>query len=173
MRHFKVDYQWKAFYSSHAFDNACKEYDYSSIIPGAIKDIGINAIYTGTLQRSIETANVLKVNGNITSTDLLNEVPIKSFANCSFSLPTFLWMAIGRIQWYFECHHQPETKNKTKERIIQLIEIIEREKQDCLLIGHGFYFSQMEKILKKRNYIGKKISYLKNGQIAEYVNNNL
>ncbi len=169
MRHFKVDYKWSFFYNSQQFDNACKNYDKSSIIP-SFKKIGVKNVYISTLQRTKETVKYLKYNTNVNiiSTNLMDEVPLKSFIECSFLLPTFSWLIIGRIQWYIGNNRQNETRSQTKNRIVKLMDIIENQNKDCLLVGHGFYFSQMQSILKKRNYAGARTKYLKNGVIIEF-----
>lgn len=122
MRHFKVDFSWEKAYDSNEFDCACDEYDKSPIIPDYDNlDIGFKDVYISHLSRTNETAKSLRIKNEIIKTDLLNEVPIRSFIRSSFKIPTFLWFIAGRVQWYFNCKRQIEGKFKTEQRINELI----------------------------------------------------
>ena len=170
MRHFKVDFNWKKIYNSTEFDFACDTYDKSPIMPDYNNlDIDFKDVYTSHLSRTNETAESLGLKNTTFKTDLLNEVPMKSFTESFLKIPTTLWFIIGRIQWYFNINRQTEGKQKTEERINEFINIIEHKKQNCLVIGHGFYFSQMKKTLKKNRYSGSNTRYYKNGQIIEFM----
>ncbi len=172
MRHFKVNFSWKKMYNSADFDIAYNAYDNSLIIP---KNIGLNIsfknLYISHLSRTNETFKSLRLTSTPVKTDLLNEVPLKSFTKLPFKIPTTLWFVIGRIQWYFNISRQIEGKRKTNLRIKEFLALIEKEKQDCLIIGHGFYFAQMRIILKKNGYLGHNIRHYKNGQVVEFIKN--
>ena len=171
MRHFKVDYQWKTMYTSSEFNSACNLYDKSQIISTSSKeiDLEITVIYVSELSRTNNTAALLGLNKTIIKTELLNEVPMKSFSKLKFKIPTIVWFIVGRIQWYFNCNSKVEGRTKTKQRIQEFLNILEQNKEDCLIIGHGFYFSQMKKELHKRNFLGSNTSYYKNGELHSFV----
>ena len=170
MRHFKVDFGWKKKYSSKEFEIACKEYDNSDIINQNIRfdSKGIQQVYISDLIRSDLTYKALKIDIKSDKTELINEVPIVPFINTKFKLPTFIWMTFGRIQWLLNIKKQPEIRYDTLKKIETLISRLEKEKNDTLIIGHGFYFSQLKKVLKKKRYSGKGKSHYKNGEIVKF-----
>ncbi len=49
-----------------------------------------------------------------------------------------------------------------------MMEKVEAGNVDTLLVGHGFYFSQLENELEKRGYKGKRVRFFKNGEVASY-----
>lgn len=169
MRHFKVDFKWNTKYNSKEFKLACENYDNSDIIPQKTS-FGIEniKIYTSDLIRSQLTYKALKTKKETHRTSLINEVPIAPFINTNFRLPTFIWMVLGRIQWYLNIKKQIETKKDTYIKINKLICKLENEKRDILLIGHGFYFSQLKKVLKKNKYSGNGKNYYKNGEVIKF-----
>lgn len=169
MRHCKVNFNWDNFYNSRGFDEACKVYDSNPIVDqiGSL-DFQYENIYVSMLSRTLATAKVLGIQKGVHKVDLLNEVPISSFMDTTFRLPTFIWLILGRVQWYFNCKRQQETRLQTLQRIIDFINLLEAEKKTCLVIGHGFYFSQLEKQLKLKNYRGKSRTFFKNGEVSEF-----
>ena len=82
----------------------------------------------------------------------LGEVPLKSFTDTEKQFPLWIWNVLGRLQWYAERTRQPETRNSTIQRANKVIELCEREKEDCILITHGFFMRTLFKVLKKRGY---------------------
>jgi len=169
MRHFKVNFKWKKKYTSKEFKIACQQYDNANIIKQNItfhhKKINI---YISELTRSNLTYETLDILTNPTKTNLINEVPIAPFINTNFKIPTTIWMLFGRLQWYFNIKKQPETKRDTLNKIENFLNELEKEKNDILIIGHGFYFSQLKIRLKKMKYSGKGKSYYKNGEIIHF-----
>ena len=169
MRHFEVDFNWDKKYTSEEFKLACKKYDQSGIIHQNIEfDTSNIQIYTSELIRSHLTYKSLKTNRSTYKTSLINEVPITPFINTKYKIPTSLWMVIGRLQWYLNIKTQPEVKNDTLYKITLLINQLEKANKNTLIIGHGFYFSQLKKILKRKNYSGNSKNYYKNGEIIKF-----
>ncbi len=171
MRHYKVDFTWKPFYDSNGFDIACKLYNSSPIVDNKILlDLAYMSIYASELRRGADTAKLLGISTHsIIKTELLNEVPLKSFISTSLKLPTFIWRLVGRIQWYINNKRQPETRTQTMHRINDFLNLIEYKSEDTLIIGHGFYFFAMKKVLQQRKFIGKSVWHYKNGQIATFL----
>ncbi|WKX76363.1 hypothetical protein [Zobellia laminariae] len=169
MRHFKVDFEWEKTYTSTEFKLACNKYDSSKIIRQNVefnhRDI---QIYISELTRSESTYIALGINIYAYKTGLINEVPIAPFSETNLKLPTPLWKVMGRLQWFLNIKRQPEIRRHTLNRIHVLMNRIEEEKKDILIIGHGFYFSQLKRILKKRGYSGNGKSYYKNGEIVKF-----
>ena len=171
MRHFKVNFNWKKKYSSKEFKIACEEYDNSNIViqNTEFDSKDIQQIYISNLIRSNLTYKALKIEIKANKKELINEVPIAPFVNTNLKLPIFIWMTFGRIQWLLNIKQQPETKRDTLKKIKSLINLLEEEKKDTLIIGHGFYFSQLKRELKKNKYSGKRKLYFKNGEIVKFI----
>ena len=169
IRHSKVLFNWKTLYNSSSFDLACVGYDSSSIQSGETIKFSEKIVYTSDLKRSKETASAL-LQGKIelVKTDLLNEVPLRSFMDTNLKLPTILWMIVGRVQWYLNGSRQLETRNETRQRINTFLNHIEGKQQDCVVVGHGFYFSEMVTEMKKRNVKGDKKRRIRNEESREF-----
>ena len=169
MRHFKVDFEWKKKYDSTEFNLACERYDRSDIIK---QDVGFYKkdiqIYISELIRSELTYKALGIDVEATMTGLINEVPITSFTKTNLKLPTWVWKVMGRLQWFLNIKRQPEIRIQTLNRIEALMNTIEDQKKDILIIGHGFYFSQLKRVLKNMGYSGNGKSYYKNGEIVKF-----
>ncbi len=169
MRHFKVDFKWKKSYNSTEFDHDCDSYDNSQIIPSSEKyNIKCDNVYISELSRSYDTFKLLELPNTPIKTNLIDEVPLRSFFKTSYRLPMAIWFVIGRIQWYFNFNRQPEKKSDTQQKIDRIIEIIENKNSDCLIIGHGIYFILLKKTLLKKNYSGNNTNHYKNGQVVEF-----
>ncbi len=169
MRHFKVENQFNFWHTSKEFDFLRQQYDINPIVNQAVDKIEVEKIYISSLVRTKLTAlSVGYLEEDLKITPLLNEVPNRSFMDSAIPLPTFLWKAMGRLQWLLEIGRQPETKSGTLERIRKMMEKVEMGNVDALLIGHGFYFSQLENELRKRGYAGKRVRFFKNGEVASY-----
>jgi len=166
MRHFKVDFVWEKKYNSKEFKIACEKYDNATIINQNVAFEHTNIqIYISELIRSSLTHKALKTNIVANKMDLINEIPIVPFIQTKLKLPTVVWMIVGRIQWFLNIKKQPETRRDTNKKIKKLIRLLEQQQKDTLIIGHGFYFFQFQKKLKKMNYSGNRKSYYKNGDI--------
>lgn len=170
IRHSNVMFDWKAMYNSSSFDLACVDYDSSPIQSGETIEFSEEIAYTSNLRRSEETARaLLKGRVELVKTDLLNEVPLRSFVDTTLKLPTILWMIVGRVQWYLNASRQPETRKQTRQRINTFLDHIEGKQQDCIVVGHGFYFSEMMAEMKKRNSIGNWKRRIRNEELREFI----
>ena len=80
MRHSRVKYIWKKWYTSDEFDKACKEYD-RSFVEYTEQDFPYfnhQNIYISTLSRSRETAISIFRQTHLRQTELIDEVPLRS-----------------------------------------------------------------------------------------------
>lgn len=169
IRHSKVLFNWASFYNSEMFDLACINYDFSDI--ESIKKINLQGeiIYVSTLFRSEETANRILIGEvEVIKTALLNEVPLRSFVDTKIKLPTSAWMLIGRLQWLINNKRQKEIRKDSEKRISVFLDLIEQKQQDCIVVGHGFYFSQMVGIMKTRFFNGDMKKRIKNEEVRIY-----
>ncbi|KEQ28332.1 hypothetical protein [Pedobacter antarcticus] len=169
IRHSKVLFNWDKFYNADSFVSACKEYDNSPVQSGEKLKIEKQPVYISSLIRTEQTSNNLfQKEIEVIATALLNEIPIKPFIRTKLRLPIFLWMVLGRLQWYFNSSNQPETKRSSQARINQFLDHILSENQNCIIIGHGFYFAQMVGEMKKRDFTGNMNKRLKNEELREF-----
>jgi broad specificity phosphatase PhoE len=170
IRHLEVDFKWSRMCSSEEFDAACQTYDTSKTMGSVRSEPYSGTVYTSTLCRTEETAKALFGNDTgIIKTDLLNEVPLQSFMTTPARFPTWVWMIIGRAQWYINNTSQTETKRQSKQRIIAFLDLIQVENQDCVIVGHGFYFTEFVKELKTRGARGNMNRRIKTGEKREFI----
>lgn len=162
LRHFKIKDRSKNWLNSDEFDKWVKDYDtfelkYSDIVlPN-----NIDKIYVSSQNRAIKTANFLKL--DYETSDLLVEVPIKSFINTKFKFPKWLWLLIGRLAWFFNLTKN-ETREQTNKRVETFISDIDLN-SNILIISHGFFMMQL---IKKSKLLGFEENIplkLKNGMI--------
>lgn len=170
IRHSKVLFNWGKLYNTNSFDLACQEYDLSPVQAGKKMRIERQSVYISNLIRTEATAkNLFQEEIEVIKTDLLNEIPLKPFTDTKLQLPTIIWMVLGRLQWYFNYSTQPETRKNSKERINIFLDHILSKKQDCIIIGHGFYFAQMVNQMKRRAINGNMRKRLKNEELRVFV----
>lgn len=170
IRHSKVLFSWKKFYNASSFELACKEYDSSAVQIGKKMKIESQPIYVSRLIRTEATAkNLFHQEIELTKTDLLNEIPLEPFINTKLAIPTIIWMAVGRLQWYFNNSRQSETRKYSEDRINKFLNHILAKKQDCIIIGHGFYFIQLVNQMKKRALRGDMKKRLGNEELRIFV----
>lgn len=169
IRHSKVDFKWKAFYHSRDFDLACGAYDHAPTITSGSLKLSGKSVYISELKRAEETAHAFLIGEKeLIRTALLNEIPLNSFIDTSLKLPTIIWMIAGRLQWYFNSSRQAEVREKSKLRISRFLDLLEEKNEDCILIGHGFYFAQMMTEIKKRNASGNTRKRMQNEEIRTF-----
>lgn len=155
IRHGKVNMQWRKWSTSRQFDDDCSKYDSSPICPISEKeefDSISSEIYISVLKRSRETAEKLFGRKEFMETELLNEVPLKSFCDCNIMLPLWIWKIVGRMQWLLQSKRQREVKLDTQKRADELIEKLIRKNSDCVLISHGFFMRTLIQELKQYGF---------------------
>lgn len=153
IRHGKVNMRWKKWYTSKQFDMACAGYDASPICPVDVKaEAPTDAVYISTLPRSRQTAEQLFRDCTFVETELLNEVPLRSFCDCRVLLPLWMWNVAGRLQWLWQSKRQEESRIDTQKRANKLINKLLGENRDCILISHGFFMRTLIKELKKQGF---------------------
>lgn len=154
IRHGKVDMKWKKWYTAEQFNMDCSNYDLAPLCPfdNETKDNTQDDIYVSTLKRSRETAEKLFERKDFIENKLLNEVPLKSFCDCKFCLPLWIWNIVGRLQWLLNSKRQIEGKNETENRADTLIEELMQRNKDGVLITHGFFMRTMMKELKRYGF---------------------
>lgn len=97
-------------------------------------------------------------NNTLLKTELLNEVPKKSYKDTSGKISRAIWTAQSRIQWYLNNHRQPEIKSETRARAEKLADILEADGRDSVLITHEFFLYTLKGVLEKRGFLIERSS---------------
>ncbi len=167
IRHCKVKYDWRSFYSSAEFDRACRDYDRAPIEaakPSVIQE-AVGAVYISRLERSKSTALCFFGKAKLKQTELLDEVPLKSGFDTELRLPLWFWNLTGRIQWFLNHPRQVEARRLTEQRARKLVAKVCGAGEDCILVTHGFYMHTLAKEFKKAGFKTKqRRAYYQNGQ---------
>ena len=154
MRHSKVKYIWKKWYTSDEFDKACKEYD-RSFVEYTEQDFPYfnhQNIYISTLSRSRETAISIFRQTHLRQTELIDEVPLRSAFDSKIRLPLWFWNFAGRIQWFFNIERQIEGRFNTKKRAKSFVNILCRDGEDAIVITHGFFMYTLLNAFKDKDF---------------------
>lgn len=174
IRHFKVNYHKKLFMTSKEFKEWEENYNTSEVIE---KDVNLRRIswdkcYCSTLIRAIKTARYV-YKGEIAQNDLIRETIIDPIFKSNLKLPYWFWAVGGRFAWYFNHKSQEENKNITIDKAEKFVEILLDEanrddKENILIVTHGFFMYSLQKELKKRGFTGSLITSPKNGVLYLY-----
>lgn len=158
IRHAPVQMRWEKSYSSEGFDEAMRKYDQSPVLSDA-KEIPFpeeRPVYVSSLQRTADTAKILFGDKDVTVSSLLDEVPLTSFMDTDKQYPLSVWNLMGRIQWFFGSARQTETRKDTKKRAKELVRLLQKRGEDCILISHGWFMGVLTGELKRAGYIARR-----------------
>lgn len=153
IRHARVNMNWPLICNSIEFDNACNDYDAADISKVNIEKIDseYSKYYVSPLYRSKETARRVFPNRAYYEIDV-EEVPLKSFTDCSFKMPLWIWNIMGRLQWYINSSRQEEKRIDTVQRCKRIILDLECKNENCIIVTHGFFMKTFIKCLKQQGY---------------------
>jgi broad specificity phosphatase PhoE len=168
VRHARVLVEWKKRYSSAAYDGENAHYDRASIGSLDPMDFGVRKVYISRLSRSAATAAFIVGASQPEVTDLLDEVPIRSFKDTGRELPTWLWNLGATLQWLRGSRRQREAHSQTRERASAFLDLLESRGEDCVVVGHGIHFFVLMKLMKGRGYSGRIKRYMRNGEAREF-----
>lgn len=171
LRHFKVNCPHKEMMTSEEFREWSEKYEVSKVIKKKVEMYGIqwDICYASDLPRAVTTAKEV-YSGNVTIDKLLREVDNAPFIHTErIRLPFEVWHICGRLAWYFRSKSQPETITGTRKRINKFMDHIDWSKENVLIVFHGFMLYNFQKELRKRGFQGKKLRFVKNGVLYEYV----
>ena len=154
MRHSKVKYIWKKWYTSEEFDKACKEYDRAFVehTEQNFPHFNHQNIYISTLSRSRETAISIFGQTYLRQTELIDEVPLRSAFDSKIRLPLWFWNFAGRLQWFFNIERQIEGRFNTKKRAKSFVNILFRDGEDAIVITHGFFMHTLLNAFKDKGF---------------------
>ena len=176
IRHFKVNYHKKLFMTSRQFKEWEENYNTSEVIKNDVELMGIkwDKCYSSTLIRAITTAEYV-YKDEIVQNDLIRETIIDPIFKTNWKLPYWFWAIGGRLAWYFNHKSQEETKIITRDKAKKFVDILFDEtksddKENILIVTHGFFMYSLQRELKKRGFTGKLITSPKNGVLYLYEN---
>lgn len=154
MRHSRVKYIWKKWYTSDEFDKACKEYNMALVeyTEQKFRNFYNKNIYISTLSRSRETAISIFGQTHLRQTELIDEVPLRSAFDSKIKLPLWFWNFAGRIQWLFNIGRQIEGRLNTKKRAKSFVNMLCRDGEDAIVITHGFFMHTLLNAFKDEGF---------------------
>ena len=158
VRHAKVNCPMPRICDAKGFDNARADYDVSPVFPvekrldPARYSEKRFRFYVSTLPRTHETLRGRFGDVSFTETPLLTEVTNRSFAPLPVKLPYFIWQSLGRVEWFLNVPRQPEGRSATAARAEELVSMLEKKGEDCVLVSHEFYLYTLTRILRRHGF---------------------
>ena len=123
IRHAKVLFKWEKKYTAMGFAQAQADYDEAPI--ERISDSQLRSIrdrlpedfelYTSTLKRSIETAEMLFPGKTPIQLPELSEIPIYPYRDSDTALSLWRWLFWGRVQWFYNHPRQKRIKQTVEQ----------------------------------------------------------
>lgn len=173
VRHFKVNCPHKKMMTSEEFRTWSEKYEVSRVMKKHVEMYGIewDICYVSDMPRAVTTAKEV-YSGNLMIDKLLREVDNAPFMHTEkLRLPFEVWHICGRLAWYFKSKSQPETIEGTRKRIHQFLDQIDWEKENILIVFHGFMLYNFQRELRRRGFEGERVRKVKNGVLYQYKKN--
>ena len=167
IRHAAVDIELPDICDSERYDQAYTEYDRSGIrsdtgVSEVLQTLGSPSpgpvpVYVSSLRRTALTAQLI-FGGSVEthSSSLLDEIPLRSFADTRIKLPFWLWNILARIQWFFGIKRQPETRRQSIARAERVLDCLTAKGEDCIVISHGYFLFVLFARARRRGYLVKQ-----------------
>jgi hypothetical protein len=169
MRHYKVSYSWKESYTPEEYRNAMLEYDSADIFAQTeVLTEDYHKIVISALPRTRATLKYLKADAKYISTALLDEVPMEPFSDTPKYYSLIKLNVMARVQWMLNSTRQVETRKGSIERARTFIKDYLNTNENCLVIGHGFFFRILSREMLKYGFTGRPIGYIKNGEKVSF-----
>lgn len=169
IRHFKVGFKWKRFYTSADYEKDCGGYNTSAVVKSAIPFQSTDRLITSTMSRALETSKHIFNREPDLSDANLCEVPIKPFTSSPVPLPKVVFDIIGRLQWRFGLKPQPETYKQSRERVKAVVDTLVRAGDNVVIVCHGWIIKLLIQELRSRGFKGPNPLYIRNGVPYEFV----
>lgn len=165
LRHLKVIARRGLFQTGHQFDAWRDLYDNAEVYPSEfkIKKEDFPLCFASPLKRAVATAKLI-YDGKVIVKEELVEVRNASFLVHVVSLPSFFYSIAGRIAWYYNLKKMPETRTQSEYRAKKFVdELLSSEKENTLVITHGFFMHCLKDQLRQKGFKGKVPMFPKNG----------
>jgi broad specificity phosphatase PhoE len=167
IRHAKVDMKWKPVMTSAEYDQACADYDSAAVLPVTVElpKVKFQRIYVSGLPRTTATARQVFEDRKFDKSELIGEVPERAGFDTGLKLPVFFWLAVSRIQWFFNAPRQPETRAQTRRRARKFAQQLSQKKEDCAVFSHGFFMIFLLQEMEKQGFtVDHKRLHYANGE---------
>lgn len=172
IRHFRVKHTFPVFCNSENYEIEYVKYEDANIFCNnsdfPVKDYSV--CYSSDKKRALNTAKMIfKRNINITS-DLV-EVPIKAIFKIKIKIPFIFWNILHRFFWFLNSKKLSETRKDTRARAVEfLAKICKSNKENILIVTHGFFMLSLRSELLKLGFKGGRILNPRNGILYEFEN---
>ncbi len=169
LRHYKVILDRHSRYTPAGYVAALQRYDDADVADQHVTlPLEYEKMITSTMKRALQTFAFIYGNRGHEQTALLNEVPMMPFTSRNREYDVTFLDVMSRLQWMFNSTKQPETRRMS---IARAGEFIDRHLVDCatcLVVGHGFFLRILSREMLKRNFKGKEIVYIRNGEYRTF-----
>ncbi|MCY7410339.1 MAG: histidine phosphatase family protein [Chitinophagales bacterium] len=156
IRHAKVFYRDPFFSTGKKFDQSRLMYNASPVLPINLK-ISVNEFplcYVSSMTRARDTVTQI-YDGNFIISNEIIEISNSAFWLRKISIPTFLRSSSGRIAWLLNYSKMPETRLQSNQRARKfLTSILNENKQNTLLVTHGFFMQSLRHELRQLGFKG-------------------
>jgi broad specificity phosphatase PhoE len=169
IRHFKVGFRWKRFYTSADYELDCGGYNSSPVVPSKVNIQSTDRLITSTMSRALETSKHIFNRDPDLSDPNLCEVPIKPFMKTKIPLPKLIWDVVGRLQWRLGMSKQPESYEKSRKRVRTFLESLIEQGQNVVIVCHGWIIKLMIRELKLHGFKGPNPVFIRNGEPYEFI----
>ncbi len=170
VRHFKVNLPHEIMMTSEEFRDWCEKYENAGVLKKRVNMYGTkwDICYSSDMKRAFTTAKEV-YSGKVMVDKLLREVDNMPFVHSDrLRLPFYLWHICGRLAWFFKSNSQPEGVRETRRRIKKFLRQIDWDKENILIVSHGFLIFNITWELFRLGFIGKKVRRVRNGILYEY-----
>lgn len=172
VRHFKVNIPRGTFMTAEQYNKYSEDYDTADVIPNEIViDEEWDKCYCSSLPRAVQTARTI-YHGEIVITDKLREIPSVAAFALNIPLPYNFWAIVNRLAWMRNHKIHPEGKKVTLKRINEIMEtIFLQNEQNALIVSHAGTMFEIQKILRKNGFKGKRFLKAQNGKLYVFEKN--
>jgi broad specificity phosphatase PhoE len=169
MRHYKVKHARKRRCTPDGYRAALEEYDRADVVDQHVQlPRDYPRVVTSSLRRTHLTLGFLFGPREHEQTPLLDEVPMAPFIDGNREYDAAFLDVVARLQWALNSARQPETKAMTVARANAFIDGYLGDGDDCLVIGHGFFFRVLSRQMLRRGFSGRTIVYMGNGECCTF-----
>lgn len=163
IRHGKPMISKNGLFSSYMAQEYLRNYDRVNVAPIGVspvclEDISPDTILTSNLQRSINTAEKLKVDMDIVlhSSPLYREFELEVFTVPFVRLPLNFWLVSSRLLWYAGLSSSTiENIRSSNHRIRYVAQDLEKWMEynnHVVMVAHGLFNRRLARELKKRGW---------------------
>ncbi len=156
-------------YNSEGFDRALSAAQASGIQPysGRKYNPAGRSVLLGEGTLAAETAAQLILPGDFKTDPLLNEIPVRSFADTEKLYPVETWYRKAAVQRKHADPRQPESREEVIARAEALLEKIAGT--DCILITGPLFLSELLDRLRIHNYVIQRTGIMKIQPLERFV----